>query len=101
PARSGPAAWPMSPIVPCIPIPAPSVLNSELSATRAEDDEETTASPNPKPAESNNNNQNIDTCGIHIKVAAQITRPTMMSGLRPTLSDPPPIIGLDTSDVRA
>ena len=50
----GPLAWPISEMVPCIPMAAPSVFNSDTSATKAEVDDVTTASPNPKPAASTN-----------------------------------------------
>src|SRR5215467_8486525 len=101
PARSGPLACPMSPIVPCIPIPAPSVLNSELTATKAEDDEVTTASPYPNPADRNSRTEKTDTCGMQTNVAAQINNPSMINGCRPTRSDTRPMIGFEKNDVRA
>src|SRR6476620_2255189 len=100
PASRGPLACPISPMVPCMPIPAPNVLNSELSATNAEEDEETTASPNPNPAESTSNMASSDTCGIETNVAAHISSPNMIKGCRPMRSETRPILGFEMNDVR-
>src|SRR5262245_28224091 len=91
----------MSPIVPCMPIPAPSVLNSELSATNADDEDVTTPSPNPHPAQSASRTPNVDTDGMHTNVTAQISNPAMISGCLPITSDTRPMIGLETKDVNA
>ena len=73
--------------VPCMPIPAPSRLNSELSATSAADDDDTTASPKPKPDDSTNSTANEPTWGMLMKVAAQMSNPITINGCRPTRSD--------------
>ena len=80
-------------------MPAPSVLSSERSATSADVEEETTASPNPKPADSVNRLGKPETCGISTNVPAQIARPSRMSGRRPTRSDVRPITGLERNEV--
>src|SRR6476469_1068558 len=87
-------------MVPCMPMPAPNVLNSELSATNAEEDEETTASPNPNPAESTSSRASSDTCGRETNVAAQITSPNMIKGCRPMPSETRPINCVEMNDVR-
>ena len=86
----GPLAWPISEMVPCMPMAAPSVFNSDTSATKAEVDDVTTASPNPKPAASTNRSGSDCVYGMATNVAAQIKRPATISGLRPMRSDAPP-----------
>src|SRR5687767_8020369 len=100
PASNGPLAWPISPMVPCIPMPAPSVLNSELSATNAEEEDETTASPKPNPAVRSTNTAKLATCGIQTNVTAQITKPNMINGCLPTRSETRPMMGFEKNEVR-
>src|SRR4029078_13117204 len=87
------------PMVPCMPIPAPKVLNSELSATNADEDDVTTASPNPNPADSISSRTKEFTCGIQTKVAAHTNSPIIIRGWRPTRSDTRPIIGFEQNEV--
>src|SRR2546428_4187784 len=94
PARIGPAASPLSQMVPNMPIAEPRRPALTRSATRAVVDGVTMATPRPKSADAGKRSQNDANARIAGSVTAHRKRPATIIGLRPSRSESLPESGL-------
>src|SRR2546425_4735702 len=99
PARIGPAASPLSQMVPNTPIAEPRRPALTRSATRAVVDGVTMATPRPKSADGSKRSQNEANAGIAGSVTAHRKRPATIIGLRPSRSENLPESGLGSTGV--